>query len=165
MLQDDARVKFERDRFRNFRGATAQSSSSESAGTGEAVRDDLNVQRQKLYEENRGLFLVHDWQFSNKPAQVADIIIGLQEHPYYAHRSILEDNVESVRYELGRRFFAEPQLKHNRENNFALELSAYSPMLCLAEVKFNDGHDPIYLSRYIDFPEDADGDRDSPTSP
>ena len=148
MLQDEARVKCEQ--FRNFTGDVTQRDS-----TGEAIQGDLNVRRQRLYEDNRGLFLVHTWRFSEKPDQVADIIISLQEHTYYANLSILEDGVESVTYELGRRFFDEPQVRRTREDNFAIEVSAYGPMLCLAEVAFNDEHGPIYLSRYIDFPTDV----------
>ncbi len=148
-------VVHERRAFGGFEADTAQTDTHASTSTEDAAQGELNTQRIKLYEDNRGLFLVHTWRFSTVPGQVADIIISLQEHPYYVHRSILEEEVESVRYELGRRFFDEPQARHNREDNFALEVSAYSPMLCLAEVKCNDGHEPIYLSRYIDFPTDV----------
>ena len=60
--------------------------------------------------------------------------------------------VESVRCELGRRFSREPVIKRNPEDGFALEATAYRPMLCLAEITFNDGHEPLRLSRYINFP-------------
>jgi hypothetical protein len=103
---------------------------------------------------NRGLFLGHTWKFSEKQGQVADIIIWLHQHRDTSTRQDLlaEGVVESVRYELGRRFLKEPVIKRNPEDGFRLEVSAYRPMLCLAEVTFNDGHPPIRLSRYIDFP-------------
>jgi hypothetical protein len=63
--------------------------------------------------------------------------------------------IESVTYELGRKFFEEPVKKREYRDDFALEVSAYRPMLCVAEVRFNDGHDPVLLSRYIDFPTDS----------
>jgi hypothetical protein len=117
-------------------------------------RSELDALRVEEYERNRGLFLSHLWRPSEKQGQVADIIIRLEEHRDTSTRSSLlaEGVVESVRYELGRKFFKEPPIKRNPDNGFALEVSAYRPMLCRAEVEFNDGHPPIHLSRYIDFP-------------
>ena len=66
--------------------------------------------------------------------------------------------VESVRYELGGKFFKEPPIKRNPDDGFALEVSAYRPMLCWAEVRFNDETPPLHLSRYIDFPTDTTQD-------
>jgi hypothetical protein len=115
---------------------------------------DLDGLRVKEIGTNRGLFLGHTWKFSEKQGQVADIIIWLHQHRDTSTRQDLlaEGVVESVRYELGRRFFKEPVIKRNPEDGFRLEVSAYRPVLCLAEVTFNDGHPPIRLSRYIDFP-------------
>jgi hypothetical protein len=53
--------------------------------------------------------------------------------------------------------------KHNAEENFVLDVSAYRPMLCIAEVRFNDGNPPVYLSRYIDSPVESDNVRESAT--
>jgi hypothetical protein len=118
------------------------------------VGQDLDVLRVREYEKNRGLFLVHTWRRSRKPGEVADIIIRLRQHRESSTRPSLlaEGKVERVRYELGRMFFKEPAVKRNKDDGFALEVSAYRPMLCRAEVEFNDGHPPIHLSRYIDFP-------------
>jgi hypothetical protein len=67
-----------------------------------------------------------------------------QEHLDTSTRPSLlkEGKIESVRYELGRRFFSAPEAKRNKEENFALEVSAYRPMLCVAEVTFNNGISP-----------------------
>jgi hypothetical protein len=144
--------------FRTFRGDVAQLLPSQQTGGPEdtAKGEDLADLRVKEIEDNRGLFLVHAWRPSEKRGQVADIIIRLQEHLDTSTRpSVLEQGkVESVRYELGRKFLKEPVNKRNQEDNFALEVSAYRPMLCVAEVTFNDGHPPVRLSRYIDFPTD-----------
>jgi hypothetical protein len=85
---------------------------------------------------------------------VVDVIIRLAEHRDTSRRPSLltEGKIESVRYEVGRRFFDKPITKRDKESRFALEVSAYRPMLCLAEISFNDGHPPVRLSRYIDFP-------------
>ena len=117
-------------------------------------RSELDALRVEEYEGNRGLFLSYLWRPSEKQGQVADIIIRLEEHRDTSTRPSLlsEGVVESVRYELGQRFFKEPPIKRNPEDGFALEVSAYRPMLCLAEVRFNDDHPPVHLSRYIDFP-------------
>jgi hypothetical protein len=67
---------------------------------------------------------VHAWKPSEEQGQVADIIIRLEEHRDTSTRPSLlgEDLVESVRYELGRRFFKEPPIKRNPDNGFALEV-------------------------------------------
>ena len=142
--------------FDNFEAEAIQSGTPEDS-TQQDVDEDIDTLRVKEYEQNRGLFLSHIWKPSKKQAQVADIIIRLVEHRDTSTRPSLlaEGVVESVRYELGQRFFKEPPIKRNPDDGFALEVSAYRPMLCLAEVRFNDDHSPIPLSRYIDFPTDA----------
>jgi hypothetical protein len=160
-LADEHLLAYLRAQFEGFEGDAFQSSPSQRAdadrsdGAQEAVGD-LDGLRVEEYERNRGLFLTHTWRPSEKQGQVADLIIRLQEHSDTSTRPSLlaEGKVESVTYELGRRFFSAPVTKRNREDNFALEVSAYRPMLCLAEVTVNDGHPPVRLSRYIDFPTD-----------
>jgi hypothetical protein len=116
--------------------------------------DELDAIRRDEYARNRGLFLVHSWQTTKKPGEVADIVIRLREHLDTSDRpSVLRGGkVDSVRYQLGPMFSEEPFVKRDAEGGFPLTVSAYKPMLCVAEVVFNDGHEPIRLSRYIDFP-------------
>jgi hypothetical protein len=142
--------------FDNFEAEATQSGPREDS-TQQDVDEDIDALRVQEYKQNRGLFLVHAWKPSEKQGQVADIIIRLEEHRDTSTRPSLlrEGIVESVRYELGRRFFKEPPIKRNPDNGFALEVSAYRPMLCLAEVRFNDDNPPVHLSRYIDFPTDS----------
>jgi hypothetical protein len=114
----------------------------------------LEYQRKEMYETNQGLFLVHTWRPSSEKGQVADIVIRLAEHRDTPDRpSVLkEGKIESVTYELGRKFSADPFVKTDATDNFGLEISAWGSMLCLAVVAFNDGTEPIQLTRYIDFP-------------
>jgi hypothetical protein len=150
-MEDEALLDYQRE-FENFHPDATQHSSSQPTEPSE-----LDALRIEEYERNCGLFLVHSWRPSKKQGQVADLIVRLAEHiDTSTRRSVLNDRkVESVRYALGRKFFEEPVLKRNRRDDFALEVSAYRPMLCVAEVRFNDGHPPVYLSRYIDFPTDS----------
>jgi hypothetical protein len=152
-MEGEHLYNYESGAFDNFEAEATQSGPPEDS-TQQDVDEDIDTRRAQEYKQNRGLFLVHAWKPSEKQGQVADIIIRLEEHRDTSTRPSLlgEGMVESVRYELGRRFFKEPPIKRNPDNGFALEVSAYRPMLCRAEVEFNDGHPPIHLSRYIDFP-------------
>jgi hypothetical protein len=125
--------------------------------SGELVRPEpgsLEYQRKEIYESNRGSFLVHTWRPSSEQGQVADIVIRLAEHLDTRNRPSLlqEGEIKSVTYELGRKFSSDPFEKTNAADNFRLKVSAWGPMLCLAEVAFNDGTEPVRLTRYIDFP-------------
>jgi hypothetical protein len=135
----------------DFQRDTKQLPSGEP-GSSEPGR--LEYQRRDIYDSNRGLFLVHTWRPSSDKGQVADIVIRLAEHRDTPDRpSVLQEGkIKSVTYELGRKFSVDPFIKTDATDNFSLEVSAWSPMLCLAEVAFNDGTEPIQLTRYIDFP-------------
>jgi hypothetical protein len=113
----------------------------------------LEARRVQEYEDNRGLFLGHYWEPSVEEGQKVDIRVQLlaHRHPDGRNTTLEEGLVERVTYQLGPKFEEETTVKRNRKDNFALEFSLYSPVLCLAKVEFNDGTDPLYLSRYIDF--------------
>ena len=116
----------------------------------------LEQRRVAEYIANQGLFLGHYWKPSEQEGQKADIRIQLRDHPdpKGGPTPLEEGTVESVAYQLGPKFSEEAITKRNSGDAFALDLSAYGPMLCLAVVNFTDGTEPLYLSRYIDFPED-----------
>jgi len=127
---------------------------SEELSSGEAEGfEKLEDRRRQEYEDNRGLFLGHYWEDSVKEGQKADIRVHLlaHRHPDGRKTPLEEGVVERVTYQLGENFEEETVVKRNREENFALEFSLYSPVLCLAKVEFNDDAQPLYLSRYIDF--------------
>jgi hypothetical protein len=108
-----------------------------------------------VYEANQGLFLGHYWRPSEEESQVVDIRIFLHDHPHPDGRPtpLEKGAVESVTYYLGPKFPSEDATtKRNSGDAFALDITAYGPVLCLAKVEFNDDTEPLYLSRYIDFP-------------
>jgi hypothetical protein len=116
----------------------------------------LEERRLAEYEANQGLFLGHYWRPSGREGQKVDIRIQLRAHPHPDGRPtpLEEGKVESVTYQLGPKFSEDAITKRNSADAFTLDVSAYGPVLCLAVVTFNDGTESLYLSRYIDFPED-----------
>jgi hypothetical protein len=111
---------------------------------------ELEEERTREYREQRGLFLIHYWRPSDKPDQVADIVIRLHQHNL---GPLSEGEVESVEYQLGPKFSVRPVEISDPTNYFELEVSAYRPMLCLAKVNLTDGT-TLKLTRFIDFPVD-----------
>lgn len=116
----------------------------------------LEERRTKEYKDNQGLFLGHYWKPSEEEGQIADIRIQLRDHPdpEGGPTPLEAGKVESVTYYLGPKFSETATTKSDSTDAFALDVSAYGPMLCHAVVSFNDGTRPLSLSRYIDFPED-----------
>lgn len=112
------------------------------------AKSSLEERRIKFYEDNKGLFLVHTWRQSLTPGQVADIVIWLQQH---GEGPLSEGKVEKVEYQLGDKFFKGPKVKTNPSESFRLEVSAYGPMLCVAQIHIRDNTTPIILERYINF--------------
>ena len=98
----------------------------------------LEEQRIKIYEDQRGLFLVHT---------IENGIINIK---LAQHGQGPLGKVTSVDYELGRKFMPRPETVTTRD--FQLTVSAYGPMLCIAEVHFTDGSS-LTLSRYINLGE------------
>lgn len=109
---------------------------------------DREKRRCGIYQTNRGLFLVHKWRPSQESGQIADVVTCLTQH---GNGSLNQGIVKSVEYHLGPKFFKHTVVKTESNNNFRLEVSAYSPMLCLARVNFDDGSPYLDLHRYIDF--------------
>jgi hypothetical protein len=108
---------------------------------------DLEQVRVRRYEKYQGVFLVHSWRLSRQKGQVADIVLRLRQHGDGPLKAGLVDHVE---YVLGPKFFRGPVVKRNREDDFRLEVSAYSPMLCVARVFLANGSS-FEVERYADF--------------
>jgi hypothetical protein len=108
---------------------------------------DLEHVRVRRYEKYQGIFLVHSWRPSRQRGQVADIVLRLRQHGDGPLKAGLVDHVE---YVLGPKFFQGPVVKRNREDDFRLEVSAYSPMLCVARVCLANGSS-FEVERYADF--------------
>ncbi len=107
----------------------------------------LEQVRVRKYEKYQGIFLVHSWRPSRQQGQVADIVLRLRQHGEGPLKAGLVDHVE---YVLGPKFFQGPVVKRNREDDFRLEVSAYSPMLCVARVCLANGSS-FDVERYADF--------------
>ena len=78
---------------------------------------------------------------------MTDIVLRLRQHGDGPLKAGLVDH---VRYALGPRFFDGSIEKKDRSDSFRLEVSAYSPMLCVARVCLTDGSS-FELERYVDF--------------
>ncbi len=112
-----------------------------------AAAPSLEGTRVGRYEKYQGVFLVHSWRPSRQQGQVADIVLKLRQH---GDGPLSAGLVNRVEYALGPKFFQQPVVKTNREDSFRLEVSAYSPMLCVARVWLADGSS-IEVERYVDF--------------
>lgn len=111
--------------------------------------DDSSLEEIRIldYQNNSGLFLTHIWRPSNLKGQVADIRINLHQH---GEGPLTLNQIDFVEYELGRKFFHSPVIKKNSKDDYALNVSAYAPMLCIAQVVLKDKR-TIVLKRYVDF--------------
>jgi hypothetical protein len=136
--------------FVGFKAENALPSPSSSAGAlrGPESADEFERRRIRRYEENMGLFLIHEWRPSLQSGQIADIVIWLHQH---GPGPLAGGKVERVEYQLGPKFFEHPVTKRNAKESFKLEVSAYGPMLCLAKAYIIGKKEPIELERYVDF--------------
>jgi len=112
----------------------------------------LNGERVARYERNQGLFLVHDWVPSDAEDQVADVTIKLRQH---GDGPLSRGDIRVVEYSLGPKFTNHSLVCASAADDFAIEVSMWGPMLCMAKVYFLDGRPPLVLDRYVDFPVDT----------
>jgi hypothetical protein len=108
----------------------------------------LEQEREETYKRNEGVFLVHTWRPSSVEGQIADVVVQLVQH---GAGPLSSGKVSSVEYALGPHFDTHSLVKTNADDNFAVDLSLYGPMLCLARVNFSDDRPPLTLKRYINF--------------
>jgi hypothetical protein len=139
--------------FENFKAENTENKDQndrEKRSLSKEGESDLELERRRRYELQKGLFIVHTWRPSTTLGQVADIVIWLHQH---GQAPLSKGYVEKVEYQLGSKFFAAPVVKTNVNEQFKLEVSAYGPMLCLARVFLKETKEPIILERYINFEE------------
>jgi hypothetical protein len=105
-----------------------------------------NAKRNKIYDDNRGIFLTHIIKPSTKEGQVFDVSIYLLRHK--------SDDFSDVRYA---EFFLGPywknkvfQAKEEVKGFIGISTSAYGTFLCICKVTFQD-NSQIEIHRYIDF--------------
>lgn len=143
--------KLQTEQFKDFKPETIQFLPTGPSRSVERIDDSWETrekQRIQHYEQNRGLFLVHTWRPSLIADEGADISINLVQH---GEGPLTYGNVKSVEYHLGPKFFTHTIIKTDADDGFALRISAYGSMLCLARVYFNDGSMPLDIERYINF--------------
>ena len=136
---------------RTFRGFKAENIPRQPALQVDSAANGLQGEdrRVRTYQDNQGIFLLHRWRPSTTRGQVADIVIEPVQH---REGPLSAGLVESVTYYLGPQFFdGKPVVKKDALDNFRLEVSAYGPVLCLAEVRIKGRKEPVTLERYIDF--------------
>jgi len=108
--------------------------------------DYWNDARNRIYANNRGIFLTHVIKPSAVKGQLYDVFIYL-----YRHKS---DDFSDVKYA---EFFLGPywnnaifQAVEENKGFIGISTSAYGTFLCLCRVTFND-YTQIEINRYIDF--------------
>lgn len=128
-------------------GPNPRAESTRAQITGPAW-DELNTERLKRYQDNQGLFLVHAWKPSDAAGQHADVTIKLAQHDA---GPLSRGDVEAVEYTLGPKFSNHSLVCADPTNEFAIHVSMWGPMLCLARVHLANSQKPLLLERYIDF--------------
>lgn len=102
-------------------------------------------ERAEIYKKNRGVFLAHVMDPSDKPGQMFDIFIFL-----VGHKTSSIADVSNAEFFLGS-YWGNKVFKETPVRGITgIRTSAYGPFLCLCKVTFTDGQ-KITLSRYIDF--------------
>jgi hypothetical protein len=113
------------------------------------VRPDANHVRQQeregYRERVRDVMLVHRLYKSRESGQLYDLVIYV-----VPHKKASLAGVSRVEYFLGAYWGNKIFPSLDRSRGFAIATAAYGPMLCTAEVFFNDGTSAI-LHRYVDF--------------
>jgi len=110
--------------------------------------DGLNKYRERLYADRQGLFLVHSWVPSEDPEQVADVTVALAQH---GPGPLASGRVAAVEYAFGPKFEHHSVTREHGHDGFAVTVSMWGQMLCVARVNFTDGTPPLILERYITF--------------
>jgi hypothetical protein len=157
VLTDNAtwrKLRQEQGKFRKFKATARQTNDAlapETDGTPATITGitrQLEEQRIGIYEANLGLFLGHTWRPSQETGQAADIVVSLLQH---GNGPLSRGEVESVEYWMGPRFANQPEVKTRSDPTFDLDVSAFSPALCMARVCLSTTAKPIELFRYLDF--------------
>lgn len=136
-----------------------------SGGFVRVVRKDIDgerhAERERYYQPNRLLMLVHRIEPSDQAGQLYDILIYLVPHP--TSEATLA-GVKRVEYYFGKSWAQNIFGSEDRAHGFAITTSAFGPFVCTAEIHFSDGHKAM-VSRYIDFEMGALGSQPEPPNP
>lgn len=112
---------------------------------GEPTAQELNRQRDEVYEKSKNLFLVHAIQPSKEVGQKYDIFIYLVRHEGGSFKDVAYADFFLGRY-WGNRVFR----RYEEGGKIGLSTAAYGTFLCTCWVQMKSG-ERIFLTRYIDF--------------
>jgi hypothetical protein len=101
--------------------------------------------RNTIYQETRGVFLVHLIEPSVEKGQLYDIFVYLKRHKSEDFSDVMQAEFFFGHYWGNKVFREEP-----RNGLIGVSTSAYGPFLCTCRVTFKDGF-AADLHRYIDF--------------
>jgi hypothetical protein len=107
--------------------------------------------RQEVYRNKRSVLIAHRLKRSGTDGQEFDVEIYLL--PHRGNNPATEGsllNVSEARYYFGRHWDSKVFVSRSRWDNFAVQVSAYGPFLCVAEIVFSD-NSIAEQYRYIDF--------------
>lgn len=144
---------------RRFRGFAPRALSGDTQHGDEDLVDledlaALERARVARYQQNQGLFLTYDSRPSVASEESEDIVVRLQQHVSNQGESgpLARGEVESVDYYLGPQFLSGKAMRRqNPDDGFRLDVTAYSPVLCVAAVRLTTGDQPILLEQYLAF--------------
>jgi len=106
---------------------------------------DREIERTKIYENNKGLFLTHIIAPSTKTDQKYDIFIYLLRH-----KSENFSDIDKVEFFFGHMWSNQVFTEFEKNGIIGIATSAYAPFLCTCTVIFKD-KSSILINRYIDF--------------
>ena len=117
--------------------------------TAAAASDEWRKRRNGLYVENRHVFIAHRLFPSEVKGQLYDILIYLVPH---RDRNGSLRNIQRVEYYFGDSWGNRVFTSSDPGKRFGIVVSAFgSGFLCLAEIYYRDGTEPLKTWRYIDF--------------
>jgi len=102
-------------------------------------------ERRAYRAQSRDIMLVHRLYRSREVGQLYDLIVYI-----VPHKQASLAGVSRVEYFLGSYWGNKVFPSLDRSRGFAIATAAYGPLLCTAEVFFNDGTS-VMLHRYLDF--------------
>jgi hypothetical protein len=98
-----------------------------------------------MYQDSRGVFLVHVISPSEKLDQLFDIFVFLLRH-----KSEDFDDIQYAEFFFGHYWGNRVFRKDNNGGTIGVSTSAYGPVLCTCRVHFRDGAVSL-IARYVDF--------------
>ncbi|NTU99495.1 hypothetical protein HGA64_05850 [Candidatus Falkowbacteria bacterium] len=110
-----------------------------------STADDWAHTRNNIYESNRGLFIAHLLEQSNRQGQEYDIFIYL-----IRHKNMEFSDIDKAEFFFGHYWGNKIYVGSKVGELIGVKTSAYGPFLALCRVTFKDGSS-VMINKYIDF--------------